>query len=461
MPVIAPYFSDDTPLGEYSARLRPGAPHPVHRARQETLARAARQVARQAFGTLAGPAAVEAADLRAVNIVDHHQLLNHPLLLGTNLIANASRLLGPADGRPIVTFSCSNIAPGNYYLRGGFRFRGRPVPYFSAREHRDVIYYAPSRTFDFVERLRSTGRWHEFAPADRDFLVDYQNLLTKLDYAPGDRHKDQLAVALRATWPLLFRKPVPELLYLNAEEVTRNLLIELLGQDNHIVDALVDPRLRAAVLDAFRGVVVAWDEAAGKGTHFFWRRHPDRPRLLRLYVSGDELVPADPRFAHLSVPLRRSALLDLLHADELVPAVSLHVSLFLYSGVRPLVGPGSLVYFTAFKRGWATLLARHGLAGEAELVSSVDTSGLIAGAPLFFERDGTGLRTQYAADVIGNGGVTDAYLQAALTAPLRDVLSVGASGVYDLFAGSYIPPGERLDVRIGYDEIATVVHKWI
>ncbi|MER7168607.1 hypothetical protein ABT336_21380 [Micromonospora sp. NPDC000207] len=459
VPIIAPYYADPTPLGEYSAGLRHRPRHQVHAHRQEQLARAARRVATATFG--ADAPVVEAADLTAVNIVDHHQLLNHPLLLGTNVIANAARLLHGDVTRPIVTFSCSNVPPSNYYLRNGFQFRGRRVAYFSHSEYRDVIYHAPSRTFDFVSRLRRGGRLAEFTPADRDFLVHYEEILNKLGPGDRDRHRDQIAMALRATWPMLFRQPVPELLYLNAEEVTRNLLIELLAGDNHIAAALLDPVLRDDVLDTFRGVVVAWDEATGTGTHFFWRRHPDHRQLLRMYVDGDRLVPHDPRFAELSVPLRRQALVDHLRCDDLVPAVSLQVSMFLYTGIRPLVGPGSLVYFRRFAHGWAGLLNRHGLDEEAALVADVDTGGLIAGTPLFFDRADDGLRTLYATDVLGNGGVDTTYLRTVLSAPLRDVLTVGAGGVYDLFANSYIPPDERLDVRVGFDDAATAVHRWI
>jgi hypothetical protein len=459
VPMMAPYFDTGTALGDYSATLRPTTLHPVHRARQEAVARAARAVAARTFGS--GAPVIDTADLAAVNIVDHHQLLNHPLLLGTNVIANAARLRGEAGGRPIVTFSCSNIAPANYYLRNGFQFRGQPVAYFAAKEYQDVMYYVGHRAFDFVERLQRNRRWQTFTVPDQEFLIEYQRLLNGLDYYHCPGHKEQIAMAVRATWPMLFQDSVPELLYVNAEEVARYLMIEMLAGQGHLVEVLLDRGWRRDVLDSFRGIVVAWDEAAGKGTHFFWRRYPDRPRLLRLYVEGDQLVPADPRFRHLSVPLERAALLDHLHRDEIVPAVSLQVSLFLHAGIRPLVGPGSLVYVTKFRDGWASLLARHGLTDEAELVRGIDAGGLIAGTPIFFARDGDRLRTLYAAEVMCAGGVGANYLDSVLKAPLADLLSVGASGIYDLFAGSYIPEAERLEDRVGFDDAATVMHEWI
>lgn len=479
VPSMAPYYAIDEPLGEYAARLRPADPHPVHARRQQRLAAAVQRVLRQAFGPAAAELPVDARDLRAVNIVDHHQLLNHPLLLGTNIIANADRLTGPdghgrrPDGgkRPIVTLSCSNVPPSNHYMLGGFRYRGETVPYFKARENRDAMYYVGARPFDFVERLRAVKRWGRFTPGEQEFLSGYQERLNGLDHAHTHRHRDQLAVALRSTWPLLFeerlREDLPDLIYATMEDVTREFLLGLLGgkgasEENHVTAALFDPAFRREVLDAFRGVVVAWDEAAGKGTHFFWRKYPGRPELLRLYVDGTDLVPTDPRFAHLKVPLEPAAVRDHLEREELVPSVALCVLVLLHAGVRPLVGPGSLVYTTRLRDGWANLLGRHGEAAEADLVARVDTCGLIAGTPMFFApAQGGGVRTLHAADVFSLGGVSEAYLKTVLGTPLRDLLRVGSSGVYELFAGSYIPQESRLTERVGFDAAASVVHDWL
>ncbi|ANW21567.1 hypothetical protein I3J09_27190 [Streptomyces clavuligerus] len=465
VPSMAPYFEIDRPLGEYAAGLQPTWVDPVHAERQEGVARAVRRVLRQAFGPAAAGLSVDARDVRAINIVDHHQLLNHPLLLGTNIIANADRLVGGGDRRPIVTFSCSNVPPSNHYMRNGFQFRGETIPYFRAKEHRDAMYYTGVRSFDFVERLRTLRRWDRFTPDDQDFLIEYQGFLNGLDHPHTDRHRDQLAVALRHTWPLLFarelRRDIPELLYANSEDVARECLLELLTEENFLSAALFDPGFRQQVLDAFRGVVVAWDEAADKGTHFFWRKYPGRPRLLRLYAEGSELVPADPRFRHLTVPLELAAVRDHLEREEIIPSVALCMSVLLYAGVKPLVGPGSLVYTTQLRDGWTALLDRHGHPAEAARVAQVDTAGLIAGTPMFFGRSGDAVRTLYAADVFSGGGMSESYMKTVLNAPLKDLLSVGSSGVYSLFSHSYIPKEERLTERIGFDEAATLIHGWV
>jgi len=466
VPIIAPYFDIEASLSDYSARLAPAPAVPRHAERQARIARAGARMIERVHGR-SEATATDAADFRAANIVDHHQVLNHPLLLGTNVIANASRLLGAGPRRPIVTFSCADVPPTNYYMKNGFQLRGQPVGYFSAHEKHDAMYYVESRRFDFVERLHATKSWRGFAPTDQDFLVWYQDLLNGLDYSRCARHKDQLAVVIRATWPLLFapelRAGVPELFYLNLEELTRACLLDgMLDEDSFVSATLFDPGLRERVLDAFRGVVIAWNEAAQKGTHFFWRKYPGRPQLLRMYVEGGALVPADPRFRELAVPLERAAIRDHLERDEIVPSAALIVSvLHMYGGIKPLVGPGSIVYFTKFKQGWLRVLGESGFADEAAMIDTIDLSGLIAGTPIFFRREADGVKTLYAADVIAQGGVGAEYLRTVLATRFKDILSVGVGGVYDYFKQYYIPKEELIADPIGFDEAASVVHRWL
>lgn len=465
VPIMAPYFEIETPLGEYASGLHANTPDPVHDARQQAVAVAVQRVLRQALGPAASTLHIDSDDIRAMNIVDHHQLLNHPLLLGTNIIGNANRLTGEGDPRPIITLSCSNVPPNNYYMRNGFQLHGTGIPYFAVREKNVSIYYAAARAFDFLTRLRSIGRWEKLPPTDQEFLIEYANFLNNLDYSHTAWHRDQLAVAIHGTWPMLFapelRPALPRLLYANSEDVTRECLIELLSSDNFISAALLDPTFRRHILDAFRGVVVAWDEARGKGTHFFWRKHPRRPELLRMFIQDGKLIPTDPRHQQLAIPLEVAPLRAHLAEAEIIPSVALSMSILLYAGIRPLVGPGSLVYITQLRDGWAALLARSGQSTEADLMKKIDTGGLIAGTPMFFARSGGVLRTLYAAEVFCRGGMPEHYLRTVLRTPMKDLLAVGSSGVYDLFATSYIPKDKQFTERVGFDDAAAVIHRWL
>ena len=265
-PQVGELLANDQTVREYStARLSGG--NGMVPARVERIESICRDTVSRLFG-LSYSTSVD-LDLAAVNIVDHHQLLNHPLLLGTNVIGNAGDLIGGGVNRPIVTFSCGNVTPRNEYMRRGFRLAGRDIPYFSSRERHDVVGTLPVREFDFVQRLVDHGEWSHLSADDRAFLEDFEATLNALDRSRCASHADQLSLAVHATWPMLFdetiRPGLRPLLYLPIEEVARQYLADLLAHDdNFLVDSLIDPRLAADVIEEFNGVQTAWNRGAAR-----------------------------------------------------------------------------------------------------------------------------------------------------------------------------------------------------
>jgi hypothetical protein len=460
VPMIAKYLELDLTVADYSDTLRLPAEIVGANEGHNLILSAAREVCQRILGK-AKADRLQPADVAYLNIVDHHQLLNHPLLLGTNVIANASKLTAPSAKGTIVTLSCSNITPSNAYLQFGLKLCGKSVPYFSTKEYRDAIAYVKFREYDFVERLQKLKRWNQFEKRDQAFLLEYQRLLNNLDYSRCVSHSDQITIGVEACWPLLFasemRQSLPSLCYVNAEELTSICFRRLLSEANFISAAILDSKFRGLVVERFRGIVTAWDEARHKGTHFFWRRVPDSAKLLRMYVQGNELVPTDGRFQSLRVPLEASSIIDHLSNQDILPSVALTATVLLYAGVNPLVGPGSLIYYGALQENWISLLSSEGFNSDAEHIKSIQVRGLIAGAPLFFAKEDGQLKALYAGDVIVRGGISAAYMKAILNRRFGDVLSVGCGEYYDLYR-SYIPGDKWIDKRITIDQAATVVY---
>ena len=464
-PHVGELLGNDQTVREYAtARLSGGSGMVPQRV--ERIEAICRDMIARLFG--AGYATSAELDLGAVNIVDHHQLLNHPLLLGTNVIASAGDLLGGGAGRPIVTFSCSNVTPRNEYMRRGVRLAGRDIPYFSSRERHDAVLALPVREFDFVRRLADHGEWSRLDADERDFIEDFEATLNAVDRSRCASHADQISLAVHATWPMLFdetlRPGLRPLLYLPIEEVAGRYLAELLAQDdNFLVESLIDPRLATDVIEEFNGVQTAWDRAAGRGTHFFWRRDPGSHRPLRMWVDGGWLVPHREDRSELAIELSRPALIDGLTTGKLIPVLALAMSaVHMLAGIRPLVGPGSLIYSTKLRDGWVRILRARGAADEAVRIAGIDTSGLIAGAPVFFSRRRGGqIGADYACDAMRRGGVSRGYLERLLGSSYGDLLTVGVSGFYGLLANYYIPGGERIADVPSLDESATLMHRWV
>ncbi len=468
VPLFSHFFDISTSLRQYSSQLRNFQISPIHQQRQGLIRRVIEQKLRTLFGDQYDGLRVNLTGNLAFNIADHHQVLNHPLLIGANVVSHIDSFMQPVKQDAIVVISSGDVPPNNYFSKSGFQFHDKRVPLFSVSEKEYSSYYIPKRDFDFVSRLKAIDRWSEFDEAEQAFLEKYNQQLTSIDFSQTPDYKDQITKIVKETWPLLFEESIrpnlPELLYITQEEVTTNCLIELLEKrdepGNFIIDTLFDAELRSTVLDTFRGIVVAWRESEGKGTHFFWRKHPDKPQSIRMFVEGNQLVPQHNDYRHLAVPLERETIIQMLKDKEIYPSLFLIFSVLnFYAGVKPLTGYGSTVYLELFRQAWLKSLRTHQREDEARLVEGVDLTGFVAGVPIFFNRINNELKTLYAADIFAQGGITANYLEKIFAMPFNQLLDVAVADIYDYYAQKYVPTEAKLTPKIGFDDLVALTFK--
>ncbi len=462
-----PFFDLDKTLREYSQSLSDFTIPPIHTERQELLKRCIRKKIETLFGNDACTRFHVNLDGNLIaNIVDHHQIPNHPLLIGDNVVGNVGKFLQPTKQEAIVVISSGDVPPNNFFSKNGFHFHGKRVPLFSNSEKDASTNLIPKRDFDFIEKAKAADRWKDFTNEEQTFLTSYAKTIVSLDFSRCADYKDQISLLVQKVWPLMFsesmRPTLPELLYVTQEEITTNCLIELLQTDNPVSACLFDQEFRARVIEKFRGIVVTWNEQTEKGTHFFWRKYPGEPRSLRMYIKGEQLVPADERFRDLAVPLDRDTILDLLRRHEIYPGLFLVFAvLCYYSGMRPLAGYGSMQYLYLMKEAWLATLEGSRFASEMPLVASVQTNSFIAGFPLFFGRTPEGIRTLYTADIAERGGMSAEYLEHIFSMKFRDFLSVAVADMYGYYAQKYIPKEEQIKPTINFDDLASLAFDWV
>ena len=467
VPLIRPFFELKMDLASYSRQLYDFEVQPAHKERQELVKRKITEKIQKLFGERAMRDLQVNLDAKlAFNIADHHMVLSHPFLISANIVSSVGKFLQAKKQDAIIVISSGDIPPNNYFSRSGFMFHGKRVPLFSVSEREYTSYFIPSREFDLVKRLKDIGRWKEFSPEEQGFLIDEEGRMRSFDYSGCDNYTDQMTVAVKNTWPLMFaesmRKTLPELIYITQEELITECLIEILQEDNCISKAVFDPKFREMVLNNFRGIVTTWRESEGKGTHFFWRKYPGQPRSLRMFVEGDRLVPHDQRFANLSVPFERGAIIDLLRKREIYPGLFLIFSVLnFYCGVKPLVGFGSAVYLDFIKNAWLRTLKQAGMDEEARLMSGIETSALVAGLALIFKKTNDKVGPMYAHDIFFDGGITEEYLRQIFKMRFADAFSVGIADMYDYYSQKYVPPEEKIKRTVGFLDLASVVFDWV
>jgi len=466
-PQIWPFFNLDQTIREYSDSLYNFKPQQEHLTRQALIKEKIDNKLSKLFGDNYQPELkVNLDNLSAISIVDHHQVFNHPYFLSPNIIGNAAKLAKKTKQDAILVFSSGDIPPNTFTSEKGFVFNDQRVPLFSNREREFTSYYIPKREFNFVERLRAAKRWSAFNSDEQKFLEREQQKFDSFDYSRCADYTDQISVAVKNLWPYFFtedlRANLPEIIYVTQEELVTECLLTLLKEDNFISQSLFDPKLREQVITNFRGLPVTWQEEENRGTHFFWRKYPDQPRSLRLYLKGDKLVPADQRFKDLAVNLDKNEIIDLLERREIYPNLFLIFTVLnFYAGIKPLVGFGSLVYLDFMKKAWIKTLQDSDFKEEIELINSMVTDGLTSIAPIFFKRVDGQLKSQFANDVFYEGGIDKANLDKVLDLKVSDLVTVSLPLMYYYCAAKFIPPEKKLKVSSTPEDIAEEVFSWL
>ncbi len=448
-PLIANFFDYSKTLIEHSRALYDFACDPVHAARQACIADCLRAYISRVHGRdVAVPIPM------AINIMDHHAMINNPLSIATNIVANAHRLL-VGSPQPIITFSTSIPPQDNYF--SDVRFHGKRLQFFSKKELPQSTCFMPLHEFHCSNRLRSAGKWNDFSKEEQEFILRFESTITALDYGRAKNMNDQVGILNGYMWKQLFEEPlrsrIPDMIHIPNEDIIRFLAPKVVGENGMIHRALYDPAFRALVLRRFEGLTGCWDVQKNKGTHFFWYRKDNRPHAL--FVKGDMLVSRDSSF---SIPLEKNALIQALQSSEIIPSLFvIYGWLLLYAGVRPLVGYGSLNYITQMKMAWLDVLEGVDDAERAR-VQGVDTLGMIGGLLVSFKRASDGsLINQYALDLLYDGGMKQGYLERMLEMKFNDLLGPALLDIY----ASWIPANQRKAHSLTSNDLLGEAFDWI
>ncbi|MFA6410172.1 MAG: hypothetical protein WCW26_01195 [Candidatus Buchananbacteria bacterium] len=466
-PIFKRFFDINLTLRQYSKGIYDFKLNKVYIKRQEIV----KKEILLKFNTLFGKDCQKKLNINfteqlAINIVDHHQVLNHPLLISDNVIANVGKFNCKKRQDAIVVISSGDVPPNNYFSKNGFQFHEKKVPIFSNSESESNSCLLPKRDFNFIEKLKISKKWSNFTPEEKNFLFEQYKKISSLDFSGCANYNDQITVIVNDSWHYLFedklRKNLPELLYITQEELTTNCLLKILDDKNYITEILFNKQFRNKVLDNFRGIVVTWNEKENKGTHFFWRKHPFENRLLRMYVRDEELVPCDKEFENLKVNFEKEEIRDLLIKKEIFPSLFMIFGVLnFYFGIKPLVGQGSIIYLNLIRDGWINLLKESEFKDEVKNIQSYEIDYMISGLALFFQKAAGQFKTLYAYDIIYNGGVSAKYLDKAFEMKFGDLLAMSITGTYDYISQKYIPDNEKIKPKVTADILAESLIDWL
>ncbi len=205
MPPVGDFFAKDISIDHHARRLSRFTAPTIHLERQRHF----KHLLQQKIQRLFTPEERQRIHLNweaplQAGVVDHHGILNHPVLAGVNITSHYWRLFDHEQQGDILTFATGNVSLNNHFHRRGFQFSGQKVNLFSKSEKNQLVYATPTTDWNIIARLHASHRWSQLPAADQQFFLDFQNEINAIDFSGCHSIGDQITKINFYLWPRLF-----------------------------------------------------------------------------------------------------------------------------------------------------------------------------------------------------------------------------------------------------------------
>lgn len=424
MPTLSYFFESQESLSHYSKRINDYQPDPVHLQRQAFFKQKLKDKIKRIFNE----SEREKIDLRIGDdwgivggIVEHHGILDHPLLLSVTLVSNFYKLLRKREEGDILIFATGNVPLNEPFRRRGFMFRGKKYNLYPKSYKNKIVYALEKYNFDIQQKIVESHKWHLLSEEEQKFLTNISEMIKRIDFSSCQSIGDQLTKINFYLWPYLFEEKIRDntanLISIEYDDIVIDYLIHVITNEpeSHVYKMLFDVDFRNAILGKFEGVQGAWDKKRRIGTHFFWAIDEDHERV-RLELKNNTLAGKE-----IEIPLVPEVVISNLKEKRILPGMLLKFSLIIfYMGMKPLMGY-SLEYMTRLRERMIEILHKY-FPEEAERSRKIpfDNMNLIS---VCKGRDSQGnLKDLHAFDVIYQGGFTKGYLESLDKIPFKEFM---------------------------------------
>lgn len=459
-PLVADFFEEHTKLAEYTQHINAYTAHPIHRERQEVLKQKVKELLLLTFSEEElTHANIPWTEDWKINIVDHHGILNHPILVSTNIISNMFQL--PAEKpQGVVVLSDSGVPLNNFFHKRGIKFAGEQLNIFPSRDRHVMAYAAKKQQhFPLLEAAqRSQKHWSEGELATLKKVNEHLNIWGN---APRiTNYRQQIQRINFHLWKELFeeslRENVPDIFYISNEELGGQMLRYFLKDSTHLFTRILcEEKTREIIVQSFMNVTGCWDNDLKRGTVFFWGIDENQQKIP-LQLVGNTLQSA-PGFPSFTLELTSKAIIEALDQERIYPGMFLVYGIaHFHCGIRPLVGFGSMNYQTRMKEAWIRAMTEIDPI-EVPLIESINTRGFIGGPKVTFGYTAKGFEDFFALDIIHRGGMTREYLNHLSETPLSAVLQPALIDIYD----SYVRPERKQKITVTSGDLMGEQFEWV
>jgi hypothetical protein len=461
MPLLIAFLDNDKDMLTYSKDLYKHSAKSIHLERQKDCVTFIREKLRSVFSDKE----IEEMELDfsngiISNIVDHHNILNHPILVSGLIISCLSRLLDD-KAKSIFVLTCGGVPFSNLFHKRGFTFKNKVFPFVTGKDTDKILHGFPKKELDFLPLAESRGMLNDYTSKEREFLKYYQGVLKNIDISRCNNFIDEITRVNYSIFNLMFdekiREKIPRLVDFETEYLASKMLGKLLEhKENFIHKALFNKGFREKVLKEFNGIWGAWNFEKNLGTNFFWLMTPDGDQA-QLVCDGDRLVSRKEKIG-FSVKLEEKSIMELVEKQILVPNIFLFYGILIfYCGVKPLTGLGSMNYLTDLQNAWIRVLSDVDR-DEAELIKEMNMRSLICAPVVTYGRNENGeIVSEFFADMIFKGGLTESYLKNLSRMKFGDIMRTSLIDNYEI----KVPQAEKIPLDLTANDLVTDSFSWI
>lgn len=442
-PALRLHYEQEGSVKDYFRHLQEAVPrHP------ET--RLAEAIARQAAHNLAVDPVViknQLLNFPLVSSADHVSLINHNILYNANLLYSAflDRQMLPVQ----IVLATGKIPLDNASYPRGIFYQGQKLPFFGAKTKYELVnLFTDNLKPDIKTGLASVltkDALRRIPKADLGFLEAlFFDALKVHTIGSQLRYADQLSILNQRLWPLYFdqnlRTEIPAMVYLEADGLIRDILIEDLADSTSLVyRMLTNPTIRSVYLKEFDGVYGCW--SGGGGTHFFWGVSDHKTLVpLRIDNRHNLLVPERLDTGVEPVHLYPEDLAYALDKRWIAPSLFLDIFVLAFQGGLTLMGGFNQVTYLAWMRvaHERCMLMQDDWPTATRFAQTVN-DGLICGLLPFNWESGLDLIRHYydqSAQCSGSpdfrGGLSREDMDKVLATSMKELLRISASRVLEL-----------------------------
>jgi hypothetical protein len=348
-------FGKET-LFEYSKRYSDAKPANVLSERKKEFIDVLTKQTSPILGAECGQRlALQLAGHYIVSTADHLGPLNHPFFLNANMLAGLSQ--SDAAGRQMtdwIVLACANISLNNssyprgiqFHIRKGNELQLKSFPFFPTALRHAPVYNLPSYTIAGLEKLKNFLRTGLGGQVPKGNIEEILELYAHNDIMGLHHYSDQASLINYRMFKNFFSEdsgPL-NLVYVNQEELTVNLLRRHLDARTEIHRLIFEPEFRAAALELFEGIPGAFSLMEFRGTFLFWGYDISKAIRMRLTELNGALVSDDGSF---SVRIDPDSIYEALNQGTLIPSMLLNMLLVGgYYGLKCLGGFSQTSYLT-------------------------------------------------------------------------------------------------------------------